>query len=130
MAISFSGFYLKMQNFVMNIQKIQAFQKQFNKERDWEQFHTPKNLSMALSVEASELMEIFQWLSAEQSCSLDKKNKEKVSEELADITYYILRIADLMNIDLEDAIWKKMKKNAEKYPVEKAKGNAKKYTEL
>ena len=114
----------------MNIQKIQAFQKQFNKERDWEQFHTPKNLSMALSVEASELMEIFQWLSAEQSCSLDKKNKEKVSEELADITYYILRIADLMNIDLEDAIWKKMKKNTEKYPVEKAKGNAKKYTEL
>ena len=59
-----------------------------------------------------------------------EKNKEKVSEELADITYYILRIADLMNIDFEDAIWKKMKKNAEKYPVEKAKGNAKKYTEL
>ena len=114
----------------MDIEKIKEFQREFAKARDWEQFHTPKNLSMALSVEASELMEIFQWLTAEQSCSLDEKNKEKASEELADITYYILRIADLMNIDLEDAIWKKMKKNAEKYPVGKAKGNAKKYTEL
>ena len=114
----------------MDIEKIKEFQREFAKARDWAKFHTPKNLSMALSVEASELMEIFQWLTAEQSCSLDEKNKEKVSEELADITYYILRIADLMNIDLEDAIWKKMKKNAEKYPVEKAKGNAKKYTEL
>jgi len=114
----------------MDIEKIKDFQRQFAKERDWEQFHNPKNLSMALTVEASELLEIFQWLTADQSSTLDEKNKEKVSEELADITYYILRLADTLDIDLEDAVWKKMKKNAEKYPVEKAKGNAKKYTEL
>ena len=115
---------------VMDLEKIKEFQREFAKERDWEQFHTPKNLSMALSVEASELLEIFQWLTAEQSSELKDSDKEKVSEELADITYYLLRIADITGIDLEDAVWKKMKKNADKYPVEKAKGNAKKYTEL
>ena len=114
----------------MDLEKIKEFQRGFAKERDWEQFHTPKNLSMALSVEASELLEIFQWLTAEQSIALSVSDKEKVSEELADITYYLLRIADITGIDLEDAVWKKMKKNADKYPVEKAKGNAKKYTDL
>ena len=114
----------------MDLEKIKEFQREFAKERDWEQFHTPKNLSMALSVEASELLEIFQWLTAEQSSELKDSDKEKVSEELADITYYLLRIADITGIDLEDAVWKKMRKNAEKYPVEKAKGNAKKYTDL
>ena len=115
----------------MDIAKIQEFQRQFAKERDWEQFHTPKNLSMALSAEVGELLEIFQWLTTEQSDNLkESEKKNDVSEELADITYYVLRIADMMNIDLEKAVWDKMKKNADKYPVSKAKGNAKKYTEL
>ena len=115
----------------MDIAKIQEFQRQFAKEREWEQFHTPKNLSMALSAEVGELLEIFQWLTAEQSDNLkESEKKNDVSEELADITYYVLRIADMMNIDLEKAVWDKMKKNADKYPVSKAKGNAKKYTEL
>ena len=115
----------------MDIAKIQEFQRQFAKERDWEQFHTPKNLSMALAAEVGELLEIFQWLTAEQSDNLKElEKKNDVSEELADITYYVLRIADMMNIDLEKAVWDKMKKNADKYPVSKAKGNAKKYTEL
>ena len=115
----------------MDLEKIQEFQREFAKERDWEQFHTPKNLSMALSAEVGELLEIFQWLTPDQSDNLkDSDKKNEVSEELADITYYVLRIADMMNIDLEKAVWAKMKKNAEKYPVSKAKGNAKKYTEL
>ena len=115
----------------MDIAKIQEFQRQFAKERDWEQFHTPKNLSMALSAEVGELLEIFQWLTTEQSDNLkESEKKNDVSEELADITYYVLRIADMMDIDLEKAVWDKMKKNADKYPVSKAKGNAKKYTEL
>jgi len=115
----------------MDIAKIQEFQRQFAKEREWEQFHTPKNLSMALSAEVGELLEIFQWLTTEQSDNLkESEKKNDVSEELADITYYVLRIADMMDIDLEKAVWDKMKKNADKYPVSKAKGNAKKYTEL
>ena len=115
----------------MDLEKIQEFQREFAKERDWEQFHTPKNLSMALSAEVGELLEIFQWLTPDQSDNLkDSGKKNEVGEELADITYYVLRIADMMNIDLEKAVWAKMKKNAEKYPVSKAKGNAKKYTEL
>jgi NTP pyrophosphatase (non-canonical NTP hydrolase) len=115
----------------MDIAKIQEFQRQFAKEREWEQFHTPKNLSMALSAEVGELLEIFQWLTTEQSDNLkESEKKNEVSEELADITYYVLRIADMMDIDLEKAVWDKMKKNADKYPVSKAKGNAKKYTEL
>ena len=86
---------------------------------------------MALSAEVGELLEIFQWLTTEQSDNLkESEKKNDVSEELADITYYVLRIADMMNIDLEKAVWDKMKKNADKYPVSKAKGNAKKYTEL
>jgi dCTP diphosphatase len=115
----------------MDLEKIQEFQREFAKERDWEQFHTPKNLSMALSAEVGELLEIFQWLTPDQSDNLkDTEKKNAASEELADITYYVLRIADMMNIDLEKAVWAKMKKNAEKYPVSKSKGNAKKYTEL
>ena len=115
----------------MDLEKIQEFQREFAKERDWEQFHTPKNLSMALSAEVGELLEIFQWLTPDQSDNLkDSGKKNEVGEELADITYYVLRIADMMNIDLEKAVWAKMRKNAEKYPVSKAKGNAKKYTEL
>ncbi len=116
----------------MDLAKIQDYQRKFAKERDWEQFHTPKNLSMALTAEAGELLEIFQWLKPDESDAL-KKSKDKklmVSEELADIAYYVIRIADMMEIDLEDAIWAKMRKNAEKYPVELSKGNAKKYNEF
>jgi NTP pyrophosphatase (non-canonical NTP hydrolase) len=115
----------------MNIHKIQEFQRHFAKERDWDQFHTPKNLSMALSAEVGELLEVLQWLTPDQSAELkDTKKKKDVEEELADITYYVLRIADIMDIDLEEVLWDKMNKNAAKYPVSKAKGNAKKYTEF
>ena len=113
----------------MDISKIQNQLKKFAIERDWEQFHTPKNLSMALSVEASELVEIFQWLSAEESISLDKKQTDAIKSEVADIAMYLLRFCSILEIDLEKAIEDKLVKNAEKYPVSLSKGNAKKYNQ-
>jgi NTP pyrophosphatase (non-canonical NTP hydrolase) len=114
----------------MNIKTIEQMIKKFSQDRDWEQFHTPKNLSMALSVEASELLEIFQWLTEDQSYNLNDSKKQHAKEEVADIAIYLLRICMKLDINLEEAIIEKMKKNEEKYPVEKAKGSAKKYTEL
>ncbi len=104
----------------------------FAKDRDWEQFHSPKNLAMALNVEASELLEIFQWLTQEQSLhiSKDPEKFQAVKDELADIFVYLVRIAGVLDINLSQEIESKMKKNAAKYPVGKAKGNAKKYTEF
>jgi NTP pyrophosphatase (non-canonical NTP hydrolase) len=106
--------------------------EQFVKDRDWDQFHSVKNLSMALSVECSELLEIFQWLTEAQSNEI-KTNPErlpKVEDELADIFLYLMRILSKTNIDLEAAVRNKMRKNAEKYPVEQSKGNSKKYNEF
>ncbi len=103
---------------------------QFAKERDWEQFHSPKNLSMALAVEVAELLEHFQWLTEEQSRKLDPKTLAKVKEEIGDTQIYLARLADQLGIDPLDAANEKLIKNAVKYPIEKAKGSAKKYTEL
>ena len=102
----------------------------FAKERDWEQFHSPKNLSMALAVEIAEIMEHFQWLTEEQSCNLDQKTLEKVKEEIGDTQIYLARLADQLGIDPIVAANEKLAKNAVKYPVEKARGSAKKYTEF
>ena len=102
----------------------------FAKERDWDQFHTPKNLAMALSVEAAEIVELFQWLTPEQSAKLSKRDREALADELADMFVYLLRLASRFDIDLFSAARSKMKKNARKYPVAKSRGIAKKYTEL
>jgi len=104
--------------------------RQFVKERDWEQFHTPKNLAMALSIEAAEIMEHFQWKTAEESRELDEATFAEVKDEIGDTFVYLLRLCDELGIDPIEAANGKMLKNAEKYPVEKAKGNAKKYTKL
>ncbi len=116
----------------IDAQKIDQVVSAFISERDWDQFHSIKNLSMALSVEASELVEIFQWMKEEDSnlVSSNEKLKMKVSEELADIFVYLLRIAKKAEIDLEDVVLAKIQKNSEKYPVEKARGSSKKYSEL
>ncbi|HTN95048.1 MAG TPA: nucleotide pyrophosphohydrolase [Gallionella sp.] len=103
--------------------------RQFAEERDWDQFHSPKNLSMALIVEAAELVEHFQWLTEEQSRSLEQKHLDKVREELADIQIYLIRIADKLDIDLLEAVNHKIEANAKKYPSEKVRGSSKKYTE-
>ena len=102
----------------------------FIAERDWGQFHSPKNLAMALSVESSELVEIFQWLTEEQSRALDPQAKAAAGEEIADVLLYLVRIADQLGIDLVAEAQKKLEKNAEKYPVEKSRGTSKKYNEL
>ena len=113
----------------MNITKIQNQLSRFASERDWEQFHTPKNLSMALSVEASELVEIFQWLSPEESSHPDQKQTQSIQIEVADIAMYLIRICQILEIDLESAIQEKIIQNENKYPVELSKGNARKYNQ-
>ena len=113
----------------MDITKIQNQLQKFASERDWEQFHTPKNLAMALSVEAAELVEIFQWLNPEESKFPDKRQLELINSEVADIAMYLLRFCDLLDVNLERAIEEKLVKNAQKYPVTLSKGNAKKYNQ-
>jgi len=114
---------------IMNISEIQNQLKKFAIERDWEQFHTPKNLAMALSVEASELVEIFQWLNVEESNSPDQRQIEKINNEVADIAMYLLRFCSVLGIDLEKVIESKLERNSEKYPVNLSKGNAQKYNQ-
>jgi len=116
----------------IDVEKLNNIVQKFAEDRDWNQFHSIKNLSMALSVETSELVEIFQWLKEEESNTVKDKAelKLKVEEELADIFIYLLRIAVKSEIDIESAVLNKMEKNNLKYPVDKSKGNAKKYTEF
>ena len=104
--------------------------REFADTRDWNQFHSPKNLSMALSIEAGEIMEHFQWLTQEQSKSLPADKLDEVASELADTLLYLIRLADRLDIDLLAAAQNKIKLNGQKYPVEKSRGNAKKYTEF
>ncbi len=108
---------------------IQAL-RTFALERDWAQFHAPKNLACALSVEAAELLEHFQWLSEEQSRALEGQRKQAVAAEAADVFLYLLQLCDQLDIDLLAAAWHKLQVNAEKYPVCTARGNSRKYTEL
>jgi len=103
--------------------------RQFVVERDWDQFHSPKNLSMALIVEAAEMVEHFQWLTEEQSCNLSPEKLAEVEQELADIQVYLISLAEKLKLDLIAAVDKKLVLNAQKYPVEKARGNSKKYNE-
>ena len=113
----------------MNVENIQHSLREFAAERDWEQFHSPKNLAIALSVEAAELLEHFQWLSDDESRRLREKplDHAAVREEVADVLIYLLRLADILGLDLNTAVADKMRKNAEKYPVALARGNAVKY---
>ena len=115
-----------------SIQEVKDRVLAFAKARDWEQFHSPKNLSMAIAAEAAELMEHFLWQSPDQSrVDMDKGNlRAKVEEELADILIYAVEFANVTGIDISSAIQNKMKRNNEKYPVEKARGRSDKYTEL
>ena len=107
-----------------DLQEITNSLLKFRNDRDWEQFHNSKDLALAINVEAGELLELFLWKSAEEA------NPEKVKEELADILTFAFLLAERYNFDIKQIILDKMAKNAEKYPVEKAKGTAKKYNEL
>lgn len=90
---------------------------QFAAERDWDQFHSPKNLAMALTVEAAELQECFQWLTEAQSRELNPQQLDAVRDEIADVQIYLIRLAGKLEVNIESACWAKMKKNAEKYPA-------------
>jgi dCTP diphosphatase len=113
----------------MNLEEIRLRLAGFAMERNWDQFHTPKNLSMALAAEAAELLEIFQWLTDEQSKAIVDNEKEMVlvRQEIADVFIYLTRLADKLEVDIEKAVLEKISENEKKYPVELAKDSAIKY---
>lgn len=113
-----------------DLQSLTQALRDFAKEREWEQFHSPKNLASALTVEASELLEHFQWLTEDQSRNLPAEEKTKVAAEAADVLLYLLQLCDKLQIDLVEAARTKLAVNAEKYPVDRALGSSKKYTEI
>src|SRR4051795_11584863 len=106
------------------IETLQAALRDFAKAREWEQFHSPKNLAAALSVEAAELLEPFQWLTEEQSANLSEEQLASVRDELADVLNYLVQLADKLDIDLIDAAYQKIRRNAEKYPTSGPGGSA------
>jgi dCTP diphosphatase len=113
----------------LDVDKLKQRLREFAAEREWDQFHSPKNLSMALIAEAAELVEHFQWLTEEQSQNLSALQQEEVALEIADIQLYLIRIADKLSVDIPSAVDRKLKINAVKYPKEKVVGSAKKYTD-
>ncbi len=103
--------------------------RNFAEERDWQGFHSPKNLVMAMNVEVAELMEHFQWLTEAQSENLDTKTFDEVQYEVADVFIYLVRLSDRLGVDLDAVVAEKISRNAAKYPVDKCQGSAAKYTE-
>jgi len=101
----------------------------FVAERDWERFHSPKNLAMALSVEAAELVELFQWLTEEESNAPDPDRRRRVAEEMADVLWFLVRLSDRLDIDLLAAAEAKLAANAAKYPADQVRGSARKYSD-
>jgi dCTP diphosphatase len=114
----------------MTIRQLEKKLETFAVERDWNKYHSPKNLSMALAIEASELLEEFQWLTEEESRNLGADKLQRVRDEAGDVFICLLRLASKLKIDLMEAAEQKLAKNAIKYPVEKSRGNARKYTEF
>jgi len=112
-----------------SLEELKLSLRKFAKDRDWEQFHSPKNLVMALSGEIGELTECFQWLTEDQSKNLTESQMVEVANEIADVQLYLIRLADKLNIDIIEASNRKILLNAEKYPATLVKGKSKKYTE-
>ncbi|XOT96617.1 nucleotide pyrophosphohydrolase [Alcaligenes pakistanensis] len=117
---------------LMNLTGLNEVVAQFAREREWDQFHSPKNLAMALTNEVGELIEIFQWLTEDQSREVgnDPKTAGAVRDELADVQIYLSRLAFVLGVDMNEAVTNKLVKNAQKYPADKVRGTSKKYTEL
>jgi len=115
----------------INIGIIKEKLRDFSKERDWEKFHNPKNLATAFSVEASELLEIFQWSNDGGLSEInDPKKRKEIEKEISDIFNYLLKLVDILNMDLEKAALEKIKENGEKYPIEQSKGKSVKYSQF
>lgn len=114
---------------MQSLEQIKNRLREFASERDWDQFHSPKNLSMALIVEAAELVEHFQWLTEDQSQTLPAEKLAEVEQEIADIQIYLIRLADKLGVDMEKAVNAKIELNAKKYPADKVRGSAAKYND-
>jgi NTP pyrophosphatase (non-canonical NTP hydrolase) len=114
----------------MDIDELRRIVTDFRDERDWKKFHNPKDLAISIAIESMELLEHFQWKSVEEVYEVVESRVDSIRDEIADIAIYLLSLVDILDIDLSEAIVEKVKKNAEKYPVEKSKGRADKYTEL
>lgn len=114
----------------MDYENILSRIRQFRDDRDWMQFHNPKNMAISIVLEATELMEHFQWKTPEESEAHVKENREDVEEEIADVAIYLFELCDNIGVNLEEAVLNKLKINDEKYPASKAKGSATKYTDL
>ncbi len=112
------------------LESVRARIRAFRDERDWMQFHNPKNLAASIVIEAGELLELFQWTNMEESEQLGRDKRQQISDEIADVAVYVIELADNLGIDLIAAIHQKMDANALKYPVERARGRSTKYTEL
>ena len=112
-----------------SLEHIKTRLRDFAAERDWDQFHSPKNLAMALIVEAAELVEHFQWLKEEESAELPLDKLAEIELEMADIQIYLMRLADKLNVDLVKAVASKIELNDKKYPADKTRGSSKKYSE-
>lgn len=113
-----------------DIEKLTEAVVAFRDERDWKQFHNPKDSAISLALEAAEVLEHFQWKNKEEMEVYVKEHKDDVAEELADVLYWILLMTNDLDIDISDAFMKKLEKNGQKYPIEKSRGSIKKYTEL
>lgn len=113
-----------------SLNKLSLALAEFVEQRDWDQFHNPKNLAMALAAEAGELLEHFQWLSENQASALEATQRDEVAMEMADILMFLLRLADKLQVDLVEAASKKLELNRRRYPIEKARGQATKYDKL
>ena len=113
-----------------DVQELQAALRRFAEERDWGQFHTPKNLAASLSIEAAEVLEHFQWLTDQQSQQLTDEQREQVGHEIADVLLYLLQLSDKLGIDPLAVAREKLEINAARYPANKARGSSRKYTEL
>ena len=117
---------------LVDVQGLAQALAEFARERDWDQFHSPKNLVMALTGEVGELSEVFQWMTEEASTSAatDPKTAQAVRDEMADVLLYLVRLADVLGVDLNAAVQAKLRTNATKYPADKARGSSAKYTEM
>ncbi len=111
------------------LDQIRSRIREFRDERDWMQFHNPKNLACSISIEANELLEHFQWSTPAESLTIGRKKKTEISHEIADVAVYLIELADNLGIDLAKAIAEKMAHNEAKYPADKVRGSSKKYTE-
>jgi dCTP diphosphatase len=113
----------------MQLQEITEKIRRFRDDRDWAQFHNPKDMAMALSIEAGELMEHFLWKTPDEVAARVMEKREEIEEEVADVAIYLVELADILGIDLFEAIQRKMEKNAAKYPAERVRGSSLKYNE-